>query len=535
MNNIDARDSTINPQLEQYRAQAHERGVQPLSSSNHFLAVDGLEYETLLGEKSRIPRNTDQTIFEERSGQIGTYSGNNGMLAFVDSDGRMNIGYGTKSNVAILEQAGYKRAALHVPLSNGELPTDKREKDRFTSFLLEGVELKELEDKEKYLEGTQTVDRAKPMVKDLAEDDESLVHFAQIGNLLSIFRFGILSHITAGKSGMMLQELSRPIAQKKHWVWAIAPGGKGMDYISVFDPQLGERPTNTLDIIQNGVGRVIVGGSPYADERSRHMIMHILISGNIRQSPDFLPEEFLPGEAFIRRRVPKRDFEGLAVDEELLNRSANWFSELYMSQRGSSYEDSPRRFFLNTFSGDEELDALRQKFTVSEEKLKQAIFAYARVCGREDASVNGSPGVVFMKWSENKDQLNIDLDDPYHIREFVKFVSEVKQEYTKKKEASENVNMNDVFRSVRERVRVLIRQVTSDSAPEEILSALDNVLEFREARYSAEEKLIQRQFEKVMGKPFKDATMEDVLTGICGQIGIPLCTREGKVVWPKED
>lgn len=56
--------------------------------------------------------------------KVGTYDSNNGVIAFIDGEGRMRVAPATSDRYRALEEAGYRRGGIWVPFSNGEMPTD---------------------------------------------------------------------------------------------------------------------------------------------------------------------------------------------------------------------------------------------------------------------------------------------------------------------------------------------------------------------------------------------------------------------------
>lgn len=118
--------------LAEYQRIAEEKGVRPLAGGD-FMTVDGVEYEWHGRRETHmvVPLNTDGYNMSRTPEQVGTFNANNSMLAFVDGEGRMNVGYDTAENRQALEDARYKLGKLGIPLSNGELPTDEEVKARF--------------------------------------------------------------------------------------------------------------------------------------------------------------------------------------------------------------------------------------------------------------------------------------------------------------------------------------------------------------------------------------------------------------------
>lgn len=74
------------------------------------------------------------------------YDSNNGVIAFVDGEGRMHVAPATSDRFQALEKAGYKRGSLWVPFSNGELPADPVLREQWEKMVEEARE-KNLDEK----------------------------------------------------------------------------------------------------------------------------------------------------------------------------------------------------------------------------------------------------------------------------------------------------------------------------------------------------------------------------------------------------
>jgi len=117
------RKETTESHLNYYRAEAEKKQVKEVAGE--WLTVDGVETEWMGTEKSAVDRNTDgYNMAVGRLEKVGAYDSNNGVIAFVDGEGRMRVAPATSDRFRALEEAGYKRGGIWVPFSNGELPTD---------------------------------------------------------------------------------------------------------------------------------------------------------------------------------------------------------------------------------------------------------------------------------------------------------------------------------------------------------------------------------------------------------------------------
>jgi len=116
----------VKEHLDIYASEAQRKNVREVGEGI-WMEVDGIEYTFSRTDRpSQIPSNTDgYNIPSERVQQVGTFDSNNGMIAFVDSRGKLHVGASTKENYEALMKAGYSRGSMWVPFSNGESPTDE--------------------------------------------------------------------------------------------------------------------------------------------------------------------------------------------------------------------------------------------------------------------------------------------------------------------------------------------------------------------------------------------------------------------------
>ncbi len=146
----------VNPFTEKYKAQAETRGIKPVDGGE-WLAVDGVEYQWYGDTKEKVPAAGEQGSVASRLEQVGTYDYNNGTIAFVDQDGRMQIGHGTSINMEALDRAGYRRGGVWVPFSNGEVPADPALRQRYVEFREKGREINKRETTERHLKVYQEI------------------------------------------------------------------------------------------------------------------------------------------------------------------------------------------------------------------------------------------------------------------------------------------------------------------------------------------------------------------------------------------
>jgi len=122
-----AREQNLKERIEShlgyFKAEAEKKQIKQ-EVAGEWLTVDGVEIE-MMGTKSIIERNTDgYNMAVGRLEQVGTYDSNNGVIAFVDGEGRMRVAPATSDRYSALRAAGYRRGGIGVPFSNGDMPTD---------------------------------------------------------------------------------------------------------------------------------------------------------------------------------------------------------------------------------------------------------------------------------------------------------------------------------------------------------------------------------------------------------------------------
>jgi len=121
--------------LEVYREIAERKGLKEVEGGL-LMMVDGIEYRHFGNETGTVEVNSDGCNMPiRRVDQVGTYDSNNGIMAFVDSQGRMWVGASTKENFDAIRKAGYESGGIWVPFSNGEMPTDRETHERLRDTL----------------------------------------------------------------------------------------------------------------------------------------------------------------------------------------------------------------------------------------------------------------------------------------------------------------------------------------------------------------------------------------------------------------
>ena len=97
------------------------------AQASRFVDAKGIVAQSLRGNISIQPANTDQGEVEERLANLGTFNTNGGRVAVIDSTGSMFIGAYSEDNIAYLESLGFENhrdanrgRTFWVPLSNAE-------------------------------------------------------------------------------------------------------------------------------------------------------------------------------------------------------------------------------------------------------------------------------------------------------------------------------------------------------------------------------------------------------------------------------
>lgn len=84
------------------------------------------QYEGNFGDGVNMPHG--------RLDAVGTYCSNNGVLAFVDNQGQVFIGFNSDERREALKEAGYRPGSFFVPFSNGEWPVDPEVQQHFRDW-----------------------------------------------------------------------------------------------------------------------------------------------------------------------------------------------------------------------------------------------------------------------------------------------------------------------------------------------------------------------------------------------------------------
>lgn len=95
-----------------------------------FWQVDGIEYRS--SSRPEVVHQIEDAYASNnvpirRAESVGHFCANNGIIAFVNEEGRLFIGRHTEENVHILRSHGYRQHDLYVPLSSGQIPLGERE------------------------------------------------------------------------------------------------------------------------------------------------------------------------------------------------------------------------------------------------------------------------------------------------------------------------------------------------------------------------------------------------------------------------
>lgn len=137
-----AKQERIEKHLAEYRKAAEEKGIKPVEGGE-FMVVDGIPYEHsgIHEDDMVVPVNTDGYNPSRHREQVGTFGANNSTLAFVDGEGRMNIGHDTPENRSALQRSRYRKSdTLGVPFSTGEEPTNRGVRQQYQKLRSRGRE-----------------------------------------------------------------------------------------------------------------------------------------------------------------------------------------------------------------------------------------------------------------------------------------------------------------------------------------------------------------------------------------------------------
>ena len=113
-----------------FKMEAENRKIQKLPQELYNMCIEipegGMEVKYIGNDKpSRLDGLEDSQVIE----RMGSYSINNGILAFVDGEGRWFVTPFTKEAAQILDVCGYKDEGMnyYVPFSNGDVPANPLE------------------------------------------------------------------------------------------------------------------------------------------------------------------------------------------------------------------------------------------------------------------------------------------------------------------------------------------------------------------------------------------------------------------------
>ncbi|MFA6042914.1 MAG: hypothetical protein WCV85_05965 [Patescibacteria group bacterium] len=95
-----------------------------------------------LGKKDSIVERSNDT------NDSGKYESNNGVLTYVTPKGEKFVGPRTDAQLQALEDAGYERQGMFVPLSHGEMPMDPEQRKLWKDMLARGSGQVEKENQE---------------------------------------------------------------------------------------------------------------------------------------------------------------------------------------------------------------------------------------------------------------------------------------------------------------------------------------------------------------------------------------------------
>lgn len=102
-------------------AKAEDQGLQELPAETYEesleIPINGLETTSMFSHENQLTKPVE---YDQMEKCLGTYTQNNGLIAFVDDKGKTYVSPFSEKTKSSLETAGYKMGYIWVPLSNGE-------------------------------------------------------------------------------------------------------------------------------------------------------------------------------------------------------------------------------------------------------------------------------------------------------------------------------------------------------------------------------------------------------------------------------
>ena len=110
--------SLIRRSLDEFGGTVDVQDVQ----GGDFIPIDGQPYQDGRGDEIKIfPAFDDdpQAYYGERTALMGKYYINKDTVAFVSPDGVLHVGPSSRSNLELLQKAGYQTSRFFVPMTDG--------------------------------------------------------------------------------------------------------------------------------------------------------------------------------------------------------------------------------------------------------------------------------------------------------------------------------------------------------------------------------------------------------------------------------
>ena len=139
----DGNSESINPDhermIKQYNKVAEERECQKVANGKWF-CVDNVEYRNYGDNRSGdeaiewIRDRFSEYEFVQRVNYVGTFYKNNGVITFVDVDGKKYVGLSNEENLDSLKNSNFNylvRDSMPAPFSNEETPVDPEQHESF--------------------------------------------------------------------------------------------------------------------------------------------------------------------------------------------------------------------------------------------------------------------------------------------------------------------------------------------------------------------------------------------------------------------
>jgi len=128
-----AGDSQLTEKAEMSEVSVEKKEIKDIVPGD-WMNVDNMEVVDPDGSNEYT---VDQS---NNSEEAGKYDSNNSVIVFVTPNGEKFVGPQTEAQLKALEEAGYERSSMGVPMSNGEEPKDERQRDLWRVMIARGFD-----------------------------------------------------------------------------------------------------------------------------------------------------------------------------------------------------------------------------------------------------------------------------------------------------------------------------------------------------------------------------------------------------------